>query len=98
MSRKNIKLLGRKPPPFFTFFNFSSDVHNKFHIGLSQQHNDKYGYNLFHKHSERGDIQFFDKLDNKTKNAWAKGRCLLYQAKRREIASKGRFKINSLFQ
>ena len=27
-----------KPPPFFTFFNFSSDVYNIFHIGLSQQH------------------------------------------------------------
>ena len=30
--------MSRKPPPFFTFFNLSSDVHNKFHIGLSQQH------------------------------------------------------------
>ena len=30
--------MGRKQPPFFTFFNFTSDVHNKFHIGLSQQH------------------------------------------------------------
>ena len=29
--------MSRKPPPFFTFFNFSSDVHNKFHIGLSKQ-------------------------------------------------------------
>ena len=36
--KKNISLLGRKPPLFFTFFIFSSDVHNKFHIGLSQQH------------------------------------------------------------
>ena len=30
--------MSRKPPPFFTFFNFSSDVHIIFHIGLSQQH------------------------------------------------------------
>ena len=30
------------------------------------------------------------------KNAWAKGRCQLYQAKRREIASKERFKINEI--
>ena len=30
--------MSREPPPFFTFFNFSSDVYNKFHIGLSQQH------------------------------------------------------------
>ena len=30
--------MSRKPPPFFTFFNFSSDVYNKFHTGLSQQH------------------------------------------------------------
>ena len=30
--------MSRKPPPFFTFFNLSSDVYNKFHIGLSQQH------------------------------------------------------------
>ena len=30
--------MSRKPPPFLTFFNFSSDVYNKFHIGLSQQH------------------------------------------------------------
>ena len=29
--------MSRKPPPFFTFFNFTSDVHNNFHIGLSQQ-------------------------------------------------------------
>ena len=30
--------MSKIPPPFFTFFNFSSDVYNKFHIGLSQQH------------------------------------------------------------
>ena len=30
--------MSRKPLPFFTFFNFSSDEYNKFHIGLSQQH------------------------------------------------------------
>ena len=30
--------MSRKPPPFFAFFNFSSDVYNKFHIGLSRQH------------------------------------------------------------
>ena len=30
--------MSRKPPPFFTFFNFSSDVYNIFYIGLSQQH------------------------------------------------------------
>ena len=30
--------MSRKPPPFFAFFNFSSVVYNKFHIGLSRQH------------------------------------------------------------
>ena len=30
--------MSRKPPPFLTIFNFSSDVYNKFYIGLSQQH------------------------------------------------------------
>ena len=30
------------------------------------------------------------------KNAWVKERCLLYQAKRREIASKRRFKISKI--
>ena len=30
--------MSRQPPPIFTYFNFSSDVYNKFHIGLSQQH------------------------------------------------------------
>ena len=30
--------MSRKPPPFFTFFNFLSEVYNKFHIGLSRQH------------------------------------------------------------
>ena len=30
------------------------------------------------------------------RNAWVKGRCLLYQAKRREIASKGRFGIHKI--
>ena len=30
--------MSRKPPPFFTFFNFSSEVYNKFQIGLSRQH------------------------------------------------------------
>ena len=30
--------MSRKRPPFFTFLNFSSEVYNKFHIGLSQQH------------------------------------------------------------
>ena len=61
-----------------------------------RKHNDKYGYNPLYKHSERGNFQFFDELEKKMKNAWVKGRCLLYQAKRREIASKGRFKINKL--
>ena len=30
--------MSRKPPPFFHIFNFSPDVYNIFHIGLSQQH------------------------------------------------------------
>ena len=30
--------MNRKPPPFFSFFNFTSDVYNIFHTGLSQQH------------------------------------------------------------
>ena len=30
--------MSRKPPPIFTFFKFSSEVYNKFHIGLSEQH------------------------------------------------------------
>ena len=30
--------MSRKPPPFFTFFNFSSDVYNKFHIGQSRKY------------------------------------------------------------
>ena len=30
--------MSRKPAPIFTFFNFSSDVYNKFHTGLLQQH------------------------------------------------------------
>ena len=29
--------MSRKPPPFLTFFNFSSDVYNNIHIGLSHQ-------------------------------------------------------------
>ena len=44
-----------------------------------REHNDKYGYNLWYKHSEIGNIELFDKLENKMKNAWAKGRCLLYR-------------------
>ena len=35
---KNITLIGRIPSLLFNFFNFSSDVHNKFHIELSQKH------------------------------------------------------------
>ena len=61
-----------------------------------REHNDKYGQNPYYKHRERGNIKFFDKLENKKKNAWVKGRCLLYQAKRRELASKGRFKLNKI--
>ena len=30
--------MSTKPSPFFTFFNFSSDGYNKFHIGLSLQY------------------------------------------------------------
>ena len=29
--------MSRKPPPSFTFFNFSSEIYNKFHIRLSRQ-------------------------------------------------------------
>ena len=60
------------------------------------EHKDKYGHNPYYKHRERGNIQFFDNLENKLKNAWVKGRCLLYQAKRRETASKGRFEIHKI--
>ena len=39
------------------------------------EHNDKYCYNPFYKHNEKGNIQFFDNLENKIKNVWVKGRC-----------------------
>ena len=45
-----------------------------------REHKNKYGYNSFYKVSEKGNIHFFDKLENKMNNAWVKGRCLLYQA------------------
>ena len=61
-----------------------------------RKHKEKYGHNPYYKHRERGIIQFFDYLENKMKNAWVKGRCLLYQAKRRETASKGRFEIHEI--
>ena len=60
------------------------------------KHKDKYGHNPYYKHRERGNIQFFDNLENKMKNAWVKERCLLYQAKRRQTASKGRFEIHEI--
>ena len=61
-----------------------------------RERRDKYGHNPYYKHRERGNIQFFDKLENKMNNAWVKGRCLLYQATRREIASKGRFEKHKI--
>ena len=54
---------------------------------------DKYGYNYGYKYRQRGNIHFFDKLENKTKNAWVQGRCIVYQVKRRETASKGRIEM-----
>ena len=48
-----------------------------------REHNDNYGHNPHYKHCERANIQFSDKLENKMKNAWVKGRCIIYQAKRR---------------
>ena len=62
----------------------------------TREHNDKYGHNSHYKHRERGNIQFFGKLENEMKNVWVKGRCLLYQAKRREIAYKGQFEIHKI--
>ena len=61
-----------------------------------REHIDKCGYDPWYKHSERGKIQFFDKLENKLKNVWVKGRCLLYQAKRRITAARGRFEIHKI--
>ena len=47
--KKNITLIGRKPPPFFTFFNFSSDIHNKFHSTLPRiNHIRRYEKNITH--------------------------------------------------
>ena len=57
------------------------------------EHFNKNGFNFCNNYRQRGNIYFFDKLENKMKNVWVKGRCLLYQAKRREIASKGRYEI-----
>ena len=48
------------------------------------------------EHREKGNIQLFDKLENKMENAWVEGRCLLYQAKTREVAYKGRFKSHKI--
>ena len=61
-----------------------------------REHKDKFGHIPYYKHRERGNIQFFDKLENKTKNTWVQGRCILYQVRRRELASKGRFEMLKL--
>ena len=40
-----------------------------FFKNIIREHNDKYGRNPFFKHRERGNVQFFDKLENKLKSA-----------------------------
>ena len=38
MSRKILRCQAKKTSTETQFFNFTSDVHNKFHTGLSEQH------------------------------------------------------------
>ena len=64
-----------------------------------REHSKINGHNPYYKQRESGNFQFLNKLENKTKNTWVQRQCILYQVKRREIASKGRFemlKINDL--
>ena len=48
---------------------------------------------------EKANIDFFGKIKNNTKNVWVEGSCVACCARKREIASKGRFemiKVNKL--
>ena len=68
---------------------------------LKRWHVQKYGRDniSWYKVTEKAKFDFFDKLKNNTKNVWVEGKRVAYCARKREIASKGRFetiKVNKL--
>ena len=67
---------------------------------VKRRHEHKYGYISWYKVTEKGNIELFDKLKNNKKTFWVEGKRVSYCARKREIASKGRFemiKVNKLF-
>ena len=60
---------------------------------LKRRHEQKHGYNSWYKLSEKANIEFFDKVKINTKNVWVEGRRVAYCARKREIASRGRFEM-----
>ena len=57
---------------------------------LSEEHNEKYGHKDFYKTTVKGNIEFIDQTNNKTKNMSVNGYHLIHRARKAIIASKER--------
>ena len=75
------------------FFNSSFDSISDIIKTVSKEHNEKYGYNDFYKTTVKGNIEFVELINNKTKNVNVIGYNQIRRAQGRTIASKGRKKI-----
>ena len=67
-----------------------------FKKSVKNEHSEKYGYNEKYRLSVKANTEFIDQLNNKTKNVMINGYHVLHRARRREIGSKNRYKINKV--
>ena len=63
---------------------------------IRRKHNEKYGCNYEYELDVRADVEFVDKLNNKIKNVTINKYYVLRRARKREIASKSRYKVNKV--
>ena len=80
----------------YTIYNIEIGEISNFAERVMREHNNKYGYISWYEVYEKTRIEFFDKLKNNTKNVWVEGKRVTYCAGKRELASKGRYKMNKI--
>ena len=69
---------------------------NKYLKTTIKKHNEKYGHEEFCYTTMKGDIQFIDPINNKTKKITLSGGNLMHEARRTIVATERNYKINKL--
>ena len=80
----------------YTYHNPSIDNRCDIIETTAEKHNEKYGYYDSYKTTVKGNIEFFDQTNLKTKNIAVKSFNLMQRGKKTIIASKERYRYNKI--